>query len=49
VAAIGRSSNDVDIPRADVDVEGSSRVFHETQTDVATRGLIRDLADDPRP
>jgi ParB family chromosome partitioning protein len=28
-------------------VEGSSHVFHETRTDVATRGLIRDLADDP--
>jgi ParB family chromosome partitioning protein len=30
-----------------VEVEGSSHVFHETRTDVATRGLIRDLADDP--
>ena len=35
------------MPRADVEVEGSSHVFHETRTDVATRGLIRDLADDP--
>ena len=43
----GRASNDVEIPRADVEVEGSSHVFHETRTDVATRGLIRDLADDP--
>jgi ParB family chromosome partitioning protein len=43
----GRASNDVEVPRADVDVEGSSHVFHETRTDVATRGLIRDLADDP--
>ena len=43
----GRASNDVDIPRADVDVEGSNHVFHETRTDIATRGLIRDLADDP--
>jgi ParB family chromosome partitioning protein len=43
----GRSYSDVEVPRADVDVEGSSHVFHETRTDVATRGLIRDLADDP--
>ena len=43
----GRASNDVEIPRADVDVEGSNHVFHEMRTDVATRGLIRDLADDP--
>jgi ParB family chromosome partitioning protein len=39
--------HDVEVPRADVDVEGSSHSFHETRTDVATRGLIRDLADDP--
>lgn len=43
----GRSSADVEIPKADIEVEGSSHVFHETRTDVATRGLIRDLADDP--
>ena len=43
----GRASIDVEVPRADVEVEGSSHVFHETRTDVATRGLIRDLADDP--
>jgi ParB family chromosome partitioning protein len=43
----GRSYTDVEIPRADVDVAGSSHVLHETRTDVATRGLIRDLADDP--
>ena len=43
----GRSSADVEVPKADVEVEGSSHVFHETRTDVATRGLIRDLADDP--
>ena len=39
--------NDVEVPMADVEIEGSSHVFHETRTDVATRGLIRDLADDP--
>ncbi len=43
----GRSAADIEVPKADVDVEGSSHVFHETRTDVGTRGLIRDLADDP--
>jgi ParB family chromosome partitioning protein len=43
----GRYAADVEVPKADVEVEGSSHVFHETRTDVATRGLIRDLADDP--
>ncbi len=43
----GGAANDVEIPRVDIEVEGSSHVFHETRTDVATRGLIRDLADDP--
>jgi len=38
---------DVETPRIEVDVEGASHVFHETLTDVATRGLIRDLADNP--
>jgi ParB family chromosome partitioning protein len=42
-----QASNDVEVPRADVDTKGSSHAFHETRTDVATRGLIRDLADDP--
>jgi len=43
----GRAIADVEVPKADVEVDGSSHVFHETRTDVATRGLIRDLADDP--
>lgn len=43
----GRAVADVEMPQADVEVEGSSHVLHETRTDVATRGLIRDLADDP--
>ena len=43
----GRSAADVEVPRAEVEVEGSSHVLHEVRTDVATRGLIRDLADDP--
>jgi ParB family chromosome partitioning protein len=38
---------DVEVPKADVEIEGSSHSLHETRTDVATRGLIRDLADDP--
>ena len=42
-----RSHADVEVPTADVELEGSSHVFHETRTDVATRGLMRDLADDP--
>jgi ParB family chromosome partitioning protein len=43
----GGTVADVEVPRADIEVEGSSHVFHETRTDMATRGLIRDLADDP--
>jgi ParB family chromosome partitioning protein len=43
----GRVHDDVEVPQADVDVAGASHVFHETRTDVATRGLIRDLADNP--
>ncbi|MBU2361595.1 MAG: chromosome partitioning protein ParB [Alphaproteobacteria bacterium] len=43
----GRSTADVEVPRAEVEVEGSSHVLHEGRTDMATRGLIRDLADDP--
>ncbi len=37
----------VDVPKVEVDVAGCSHALHETQTDVATRGLIRDLADSP--
>jgi ParB family chromosome partitioning protein len=43
----GQASKDVEVPKIEVEVEGSSHVLHETRTDVATRGLIRDLADDP--
>jgi len=39
--------NDVEVPEAAVEIDGASHIFHETRTDVATRGLIRDLADDP--
>ena len=43
----GRAVADIEVPKTDIDVEGSSHLFHETRTDVGTRGLIRDLADDP--
>lgn len=43
------SSSGVEIatPRAVVSVEGVNHSLHETRTDLATRGLIRDLADHP--
>ncbi|MBN9319061.1 MAG: chromosome partitioning protein ParB [Caulobacterales bacterium 68-7] len=47
VGGYGHAKPDVEVPRTTVDVEGVSHVLHETRTDVATRGLIRDLADDP--
>lgn len=34
-------------PQVRIEVEGVNHALHERQTDVATRGLIRDLADDP--
>lgn len=34
------------VPRQEVETEGRSHALHETYTDVATRGLIRSLADD---
>ena len=47
VGEFDRTTGDVEVPLADVDVTSSSHALHETRTDVATRGLIRDLADDP--
>jgi ParB family chromosome partitioning protein len=41
----GRS--EVVVPEVEVDVEGASHALHTVRTDVATRGLMRDLADDP--
>jgi ParB family chromosome partitioning protein len=38
---------DIEVPELEVDVGGESHVLHETRTDMATRGLIRDLADHP--
>lgn len=46
VGSLG-GGQDVETPRADVDLEGVGHALHETRTDVATRGLMRDLADDP--
>ena len=43
----GRRYDAVEVPHAEVEVEGRSHILHETQTDVATRGLIRDVADSP--
>ena len=42
-----RRYDTVGVPKMEVDVAGCSHMLHETQTDVATRGLIRDLADSP--
>jgi ParB family chromosome partitioning protein len=38
---------EVVVPEVEVDVEGASHALHTVRTDVATRGLMRDLADDP--
>jgi ParB family chromosome partitioning protein len=38
---------DIEVPVIEVEVDGASHALHETRTDVATRGLIRDLADNP--
>ena len=42
-----RLKDEIEVPRAQVDLEGAGHSLHETRTDVATRGLIRDLADHP--
>jgi ParB family chromosome partitioning protein len=47
VYASRQEVRDVEVPAADVDVEGVNHALHETRTDMATRGLIRALADDP--
>jgi ParB family chromosome partitioning protein len=43
----GPTEPDVAIPAADIAIDGASHALHETRTDIATRGLIRNLADDP--
>ena len=42
-------AEDVEAPRADVDLEGVGHASHETRTDVATRGLIRIWPTIPAP
>nr|WP_295113337.1 ParB/RepB/Spo0J family partition protein [uncultured Caulobacter sp.] len=48
-SAFGRTPAVVDLvsPKAVVSVEGIGHSLHEVRTDLATRGLIRDLADNP--
>jgi ParB family chromosome partitioning protein len=38
----------ITVPVVEVDVEGESHAFHAVTTDIATRGLIRELADSPQ-
>lgn len=44
---LGAGRSEVEIPAVEVETEGASNVLHAARTDVATRGLIRDLADNP--
>ena len=41
------TDRELEVPDVEVDTDGASNVLHATRTDVATRGLIRDLADNP--
>ncbi|WP_304275870.1 chromosome partitioning protein ParB [Caulobacter segnis] len=41
------SPPDVAEAKVSVELDGAGHRLHETRTDIATRGLIRDLADDP--
>ncbi|HEX7944488.1 MAG TPA: chromosome partitioning protein ParB [Phenylobacterium sp.] len=43
-----RRHGDVDIPRVELDGSVSTHALNERYTDVATRGLIRAVADDPQ-
>lgn len=45
--AVAPYEPDIEVPCIEVEVDGASHVLHETRTDVATRGLIRELADNP--
>ncbi len=47
VSAYRSSEFEVEVPVPAVDVEGVGHALHETRTDMASRGLIRALADDP--
>ncbi|WP_082539938.1 ParB N-terminal domain-containing protein [Caulobacter sp. Root342] len=51
-ATVGRvvvsaSPPDIAVAKVTVELDGAGHSLHETRTDIATRGLIRDLADDP--
>jgi len=46
-AALHRRAEPVEVPALDLDLDGIGHALHETRTDMATRGLIRALADDP--
>lgn len=43
----GARRAEIEMRPLEISVEGRSHVLHETYTDIATRGLIRDLADNP--
>lgn len=43
-----RRHGDVDIPKVDLDPGVSTHALNERYTDIATRGLVRALADDPQ-
>lgn len=45
--AAGGHRPEIIVPPQAIDTEGRSHTLHETYTDVATRGLIRSVADDP--
>lgn len=45
--AVGGGEPEIALPQVAADIEGANHVLHAARTDVATRGLIRDLADDP--
>jgi ParB family chromosome partitioning protein len=44
---IGARASDIEVPEVSIDTGGASHVLHEARTDVATRGLMRDLVDAP--
>lgn len=43
-----RRHGDVDIPKVELDTGVSTHALNERYTDIATRGLVRALADDPQ-
>jgi ParB family chromosome partitioning protein len=45
--ALAPERREIEVPAAEVDLTGLGHGLHERRTDLATRGLIRDLADAP--